>query len=163
MKTNEKSKPLLIVGKIIVLDEIYGTPPKCIYYKLDRKSHPQDQNHFPKDVMNVSIFASLQAILRHQKYVITECPKESCWAPDVNPRWTHAPCMFLNLRFHIWWCSCISKARSSWAGVCHAHGTLPHQVGQNAKEFILTLIQLENPFNYYGKISTNDSSGLAPS
>lgn len=33
-----------------------------------------------------------------KNHVLRGCPEDSCRAPDVSPRWTRAPCVFLTLR-----------------------------------------------------------------
>lgn len=126
---------------------------QIVYNQLDRKSHPEDQNNLPKDVMNVSRFESLQTILSNIKHAIIKscknknlCSKERCWAPDLNPRWTCICCMILSLSlsFHIWehWAVCHGcQDANEIVPAMHAR-TLTRKVLQKAGKFILVFVAL---------------------
>lgn len=122
-----------------------------IYNQLDRKSPPQDQKHLPKDIMNVSIFESLQTILSNLKHVTMKsdknknlCSKERFWASDLNPRWPSIHYMLIssNLSFHIWEHLPISQGcqeANELVSAMHMK-TFTWKVLQKAKKFILAFV-----------------------
>ena len=131
-----------------------------IYNKLDRKNHPQDQNHLPKDVMNVSIFESLQTILSNLKHVIITscknkelCSKERCWAPDLNLRWTSIHCILISSVSTSDNTYLALKAVRKLMSLCLQCTWRPlhERCYRRPRNSSWHLFQLENFFNYCGK------------